>query len=157
MVEFKFIGTIHSAFKSIGNMPIQPISENSNKGYIEVFPEYEEGLLDIEGFSHIHLIYYFHLLKHKKLTVLPFMDNKEHGIFATRAPARPNPIGLSLVELIRRDGNILYVKNLDVIDGTPLIDIKPFFEKFDNRFNTKNGWLGNKQNVTHVKSDKRFK
>lgn len=160
MEEFsvKAIGRIHSPFKSVKDMPIQPLSAEGEQGRVEIFPEYEEGLKDVEGFSHVILIYRFHKLKGVKLSVTPFMDDSPHGIFATRAPARPNAIGISTVRLLSREGNSIIIEGVDVLDGTPLIDIKPFFEKFDNRFGTNPGWLSKTQDVPppSFRSDGRF-
>src|SRR4030065_1576336 len=117
-IVFKQIGTIRSPFHELSGMPIQPLSETSAPGKVELFPEFMPGLKDIEGFSHIILIYYLHQSHHYKLTVNPFLDSESRGIFATRAPNRPNPIGLSVVKLLRVEQNILYVENLDILDGT---------------------------------------
>ena len=95
-------------------------------GRVEVFPEYAEGLRDLEGFSHVYLIYQFHRTSGTKLTVKPFLQDVERGVFATRAPCRPNPLGLSLVRLVRRDGRVLHIEGVDVLNGTPLLDIKPY-------------------------------
>ena len=124
-------------------MPIQPSGAKGVQGRVEVFPEYLEGLKDIDGFSHIILIYHFHLAKKAALSVVPFMDKHAHGVFATRAPARPNPIGFSVVELEKVEGNLLMVKDIDIVDGTPLLDIKPCVPQFDFSKVTKTGWLEN--------------
>jgi tRNA-Thr(GGU) m(6)t(6)A37 methyltransferase TsaA len=155
-IQYTPIGIIHSSFHVNENMPIQPISENSGEGYIELFPEFLPCLKDIEGFSHLILIYHLHKVKGYDLLVKPFMENEFHGIFATRAPARPNPIGLSTVRLLRIDDNQLYVENLDVLDGTPLLDIKPFLRQFDKRENAISGWLENKSDVRKYTADNRF-
>lgn len=153
------IGIIHTPFKDINGMPIQPLAAKGVKGYIELLPEYLEGLTDIEGFSHITLLYYFHKIKGYTLTVKPFMDTKEHGIFATKSPKRPNAIGCSTVKLIGVESNILHIEMVDMLNNTPLIDIKPFFSKFDNRLKTKSGWLDNQENILikDLVSDTRFK
>ena len=150
------IGIIHSSFKEVKGMPIQPSATNSRSGFIEIFDDYANGLQDIEGFSHLMLIYHFHRIRESKLTVIPFMDDKEHGIFATRSPVRPNAIGISIIKLIERTGNQLYVDHLDILDKTPLIDIKPFFEQYDNRFYTRSGWLNNSRTVDNTIADDRF-
>ena len=108
---------------------------------MEVFPEYTDGLRDIEGFSHIYLLFYFDRALPARLVVEPFVGDRERGVFATRSPYRPNSIGLSVVELVRREGNILHVDGLDILDGTAVLDIKPFIARFDNRRTTRNGWL----------------
>jgi len=124
---------------------------------VEVFPQYEKGLKDIEGFSHIILIYHFHLSKSYSLEVVPFMDDKYHGLFTTRAPARPNPVGISVVRLIKVKENRLYIKDVDIVDGTPLLDIKPFVFEFDNPKVMKIGWLEkNIRKLPKSKDDGRF-
>jgi len=157
-ISFKPIGIIRTPFKLISDMPIQPSGANGITGKIEINKLFIPGLADLEGFSHIILIYYFHLVKTHQLSVVPFMDNKSHGIFATRAPTRPNPIGISIVELKKVDGNLLYIEGVDMIDGTPLLDIKPFFAKYDNRPDAISGWLEGKSinEITKIKSDDRF-
>jgi tRNA-Thr(GGU) m(6)t(6)A37 methyltransferase TsaA len=156
-VKFKPIGTIHSPFKRPHGAPIQPSGAKGIEGYVEVLNDYAEGLKDIDGFSHIILIYYFHLSKKPSLLVTPFMDEHQHGVFATRASARPNPIGFSVVELKKVDGNILYVKDIDIVDGTPLLDIKPCVPEFDFSKVTKTGWLENAvQDIAKTKDDGRF-
>ncbi len=146
MIEIKYkpIGIIHSPFKRPEGTPIQPPAAAGFDGTVEVFPEYAEGLKDLDGFSHIILLCHFHLIKTPKLTVTPYMDTHTHGVFATRAPGRPNPIGLSIVELEKIEDNILYINGIDIIDGTPLLDIKPYVTPFDERKNIKIGWLSDK-------------
>jgi tRNA (adenine37-N6)-methyltransferase len=153
------IGIIHTPFTDIKDMPIQPFVAEGVKAYIELFPEFVEGLTDLSGFSHISLIYQFHKIKGYNLMVKPFMDNVEHGIFATRSPKRPNAIGLSTVKLLSIEGNIIHIEMVDMLNGTPLIDIKPFYSKFDNRLNTQSGWLENQNNITqkNLRSDERFR
>ena len=138
---FHPIGVIHSPFKKPKGVPIQPIFAKDVDGKVEVFPEYKDGLKDLEGFSHIILIYYFHKAKEAKLIVKPFLDPEPRGVFATRAPSRPNPIGISVVRLLRIESNILYVSELDIIDNTPLLDIKPYVPKFDVKKRARAGWL----------------
>ena len=140
-IIYQPIGLIYSPFKSLEDMPIQPTSEASGSGTVEIFPQFIEGLKDLEGFSHIYLIYSFHKVLYPTLTVFPSLDMNPRGIFATRAPSRPNPIGLSLVKLIRLENNIIYVEQLDVLDRTPLLDIKPYIPGFENPQNVKIGWL----------------
>ncbi len=134
------IGVIHSPFTTKAETPIQS-RRSGAEGTIEVYPEYAEGLLDIEGFSHIIILYHWHQSHGYKLTVKPFLDDTPHGLFATRYPARPNPIGLSVVELLAREGNVLRVRGVDVLDGTPLLDIKPYVPAFDAWEATCIGWL----------------
>lgn len=158
-ITIKPIGIIHTPFNVIKDMPIQPLAAEGVKGYIELFPEYLEGLTDLEGFSHITLLYHLHEIHGYDLMVKPFMDNKKHGIFATKSPKRPNAIGLSTVKLLEIEKNVIHIEMLDMLNGTPLIDIKPFFSKFDNRTNTKSGWLDNQKNIyiSELRSDERFK
>ncbi|MBN1116128.1 MAG: tRNA (N6-threonylcarbamoyladenosine(37)-N6)-methyltransferase TrmO [Bacteroidales bacterium] len=152
------IGTIYTPFKKIKGMPIQPVAAEGVKGHIEIFPEYAKGLEDLEEFSHITLLYHFHEINGYNLKVKPFMDDEEHGIFATRSPKRPNAIGISTVELLNIENNILYIASTDMLNETPLIDIKPFFGIFDNRFDTRSGWLDKNSDLSGNKllSDNRF-
>ncbi|MEA1896968.1 MAG: tRNA (N6-threonylcarbamoyladenosine(37)-N6)-methyltransferase TrmO [Bacteroidota bacterium] len=159
MNEIKYIqiGIIHSPFKEPKGTPIQPIAAQGIGGTVEVFQEYTEGLKDIDGFSHVILVYHFHLSKESSLTVKPFMDDQTHGVFSTRAPNRPNPIGISIVQLVKIEGNILQVKDLDIVDGTPLLDIKPYVPEFDIRDAKKKGWLEKNVNkLSTSKDDGRF-
>ncbi len=156
-IIYKPIGVIHSDFKQREGMPIQASLSEGSKGWVEVYPEYEAGLKDLEGFSHIILIYHFHLSRGYSLLCRPFLDDEEHGIFAIRAPKRPNPIGISIVRLERIEDSTLYVKDIDIIDGTPLLDIKPYASRFDVRTDTKDGWLKEKLKDTETHdSDDRF-
>lgn len=156
-ITLKPIGTIYTPFESIEGMPIQPTGANGVIGTIELFPEFTEGLIDLDGFSHIILIYHLHLSGIHKLLVKPFMDNKEHGIFATRSPKRPNPIGFSVVKLNKIEGNIISIENIDVLNGTPLLDIKPYVADFDSVNDSKKGWLEtNVHKSKTMKSDNRF-
>lgn len=134
------IGLIHSSLRDQSETPIQA-AFSQVEGVVEVYHEYAAGLQDIEGFSHIVLLYWFHRSKGYRLIVRPFLDQQEHGLFAVRYPARPNPIGISVVELVERDENQLQVRGVDVLDGTPLLDIKPFVPAFDHREPTRIGWL----------------
>lgn len=140
LFTFRPIGVIRSPFTSLEDMPIQA-ARSTAPGCVEVFEPYAPGLLDVEGFSHIILLYVFDRIGEARLVVQPFLDDAPHGIFATRHPARPNPIGLSVVELLRREGLMLYVAGLDVLDGTPLLDIKPYVPQFDRFDATRTGWL----------------
>jgi tRNA-Thr(GGU) m(6)t(6)A37 methyltransferase TsaA len=139
-VTFHPIGVIHSEHFIPQATPIQPAYAKDCEGYAEIFPEFAEGLRDLEGFSHIYLMYHFHKSESAKLIVKPFLQDIEHGVFATRSPHRPNAIGLSVVELLRREGNMLYLSGVDILDGTPLLDIKPYTVKFDLIKTTRNGW-----------------
>ena len=157
-IEYKPIGIIHTPFNDPEGMPIQPAGAEGIKGTVEIFPEYENGLKDLEGFSHIILLYHFHQSKGFNLHVVPFMDSQIRGVFATRAPKRPNPIGLSVVKLRKVEGRTLHVENVDILDGTPLLDIKPYVPEFDKKTPVRTGWLENtRKTVSERKSDKRFK
>ena len=156
-ITYKPIGVIHSPFKKPKGTPIQSSSAKGVKGTVEIFPEYVEGLQDINGFSHIILIYHFHLSKKSSLKAMPFMDDKIHGIFAIRGSSRPNPIGISIVRLLRVDENVLYIQNIDIVDETPLLDIKPYVPEFDKAEATKIGWIrGNIDKLSKTTDDGRF-
>ena len=134
------IGIIHSPFKSKRETPIQPFRSKA-VGKIEVFRKYEQGLDDVESFSHMILIYQFHRSRGFSLKVKPLMDERLRGVFSTRASRRPNQIGLSVVEVMRREGNIVFVKGIDVIDGTPLLDIKPYIPDFNAGEEVRTCWF----------------
>jgi len=155
-IEYQSIGYIKTPFKEKQGMPIQPSGGKGVKGSVEIFPEYAEGLKDLAGFSHIYLIYHLHQSEGYDLQVVPFLDDKERGLFATRAPRRPNPVGISLVRLIRVRDNILEIQDIDILDNTPLLDIKPYTPRFDERKDTRSGWLRNDRNVENTRSDGRF-
>jgi len=141
--EFKHIGYIRSPYETVESIPIQAYMSDT-EGSVEVLEEYGDGLKDIEGFSHIILVYIFHESMKYSLHVRPYLDIEERGLFATRHPERPNPIGISIVKLVKRKGNILRIKGMDVIDGTPLLDIKPYVPRFDERIDARYGWLEDK-------------
>jgi tRNA-Thr(GGU) m(6)t(6)A37 methyltransferase TsaA len=156
-IRYAPIGIIHSPFKEPHSTPIQSAAAHDVEGTVELFPEYADGLRDIEGFSHIYLIFHFHLAHGYSLTVKPYLDDQLHGVFVTRAPARPNPIGLSIVRLVKVEGEKLYVRDLDIVDGTPLLDIKPYVPEFDVRDVERIGWLNQHVHKLHtVKDDGRF-
>lgn len=134
------IGVIHSPHRRAEETPIQPAYAAGVQGTAEIFAEYEEGLRDIEGFSHLHLIYAFHAAEPPRLTVIPYLEDTPRGVFATRAPCRPNAIGLSVVRLVAREGRVLRIEDVDILDGTPLLDIKPFVARFDARTDVRSGW-----------------
>ena len=142
-IKFKPIGVIHSPIKKKEDAPIQSC-KSDKVGEIELFEEYREALKDIEGFSHLYLIYHFHRAGEFRPMVKPFLDDKMRGLFATRYFNRPNPIGLSVVELLEVNGNILKVKGVDMLEGTPLLDIKPYVPYFDARDGVSIGWLERK-------------
>lgn len=140
-IKLRPIGIIHTPYKDSKGMPIQGKFEKGVTGKIELFPEYKQGLKDIEGFSHIILIYYFDRSKDEKLISRPFLEDESHGIFAIRSPHRPNHIGFSIVKLEKTEDNTITFSEVDILDGTPLLDIKPYVSHFDSRENVKNGWL----------------
>jgi tRNA-Thr(GGU) m(6)t(6)A37 methyltransferase TsaA len=159
LIEYKQIGIIKSPFKELEGMPIQPVGACGIKGEVRIKKMYVEGLEDLEEFSHIILIYHFHRCEGFSLRVKPFMDDKMHGVFATRAPKRPNPIGLSVVRLDKVVDNVLYISNVDILDGTPLMDIKPYVPQLERIEDEELciGWFGeNHHKALDMKSDKRF-
>ncbi|PIE68952.1 MAG: tRNA (N6-threonylcarbamoyladenosine(37)-N6)-methyltransferase TrmO [Deltaproteobacteria bacterium] len=156
-LHFQPIGTIHSPHTSLEGMPIQPSGATEITGTIHILDDFVPGLKDLEGFSHIILLYAFHASQGFNLEVTPFMDAASRGLFATRAPRRPNPIGLSVVHLIKRQGSILTIQNVDILDGTPLLDIKPFVPAFDCPQVTATGWLATRASQSEtMRSDDRF-
>ena len=151
------IGVIHSPFGSVEGMPIQSAYAADVEGTISIFHEYAGGLKDLARFSHIIAIYHFHLSNRFELEVRPFLDTETHGVFATRAPNRPNPIGISTFAILSVEGNNLHVKGIDVVDGTPLLDIKPFVPEFDNRRPVRIGWMkGRLKGADEKRADNRF-
>ena len=156
-MTFTPIGIVHSPFKEPTGTPVQPIAAEEVAGTVDLLPEYAPGLRDLEGFSHIVLIYHFHLSRTANLEVVPYLDDRPHGVFATRSPSRPNPIGLSVVRLLGVEGNLLHVQDLDIVDGTPLLDIKPYVPEFDAREAVRVGWLeGNVGKLRSARDDGRF-
>jgi tRNA-Thr(GGU) m(6)t(6)A37 methyltransferase TsaA len=139
-IVFHPIGVIHSPHKRAEETPIQPTYAQGIAATAEIFPEYVDGLRDLEGFSHIYLIYHLHKVKSVQMVVQPFLEDVDRGIFATRSPRRPNPIGISIVRLVRVENNILHLTDIDVLDGTPLLDIKPYIPRFDPRESVRGGW-----------------
>ena len=137
---FRQMGVIRTPLDDPSGGPIQPVYARGVSGRVEVSPEFADGLDDIEGFSHIHLVYVFHRTTETRLRVKPYLQDVERGVFATRAPVRPNPIGLSLVRLVRREGDVLHIEDVDVLDGSPLLDIKPYVPRFDVRADARAGW-----------------
>ncbi len=157
-ITYEPIGILHSPFHTLEDMPIQPTSASSQPGTVEIYPQFAEGLSDLDGFSHIFLIYHLHKVEHSKLTVTPFLDTWPRGLFATRAPCRPNPIGLSLVKLERIEENHLYIARLDILDQTPLLDIKPYIPEFEAKENVRIGWVEQARGqIRRRNSDGRFK
>lgn len=157
-IVFTPIGIIRSPFTDIAGMPIQPGGARGVRGTVEVSEDYAEGLYDLDGFSRIILLYAFHKCDSCKLTVTPFLDTGTHGVFATRAPCRPNPIGLSVVRLTGREGGTLIIEDVDILNGTPLLDIKPYVPAFDAYPDSKSGWLEkNAGGAASFRSDERFR
>jgi tRNA-Thr(GGU) m(6)t(6)A37 methyltransferase TsaA len=154
-ITYTPIGIIRSTHTNPDKTPIQGVYASGCRGLAEILPEYAEGLRDIEGFSHIYLIYDFHREKSTKLIVKPFLQDVDRGVFATRAPCRPNRIGLSIVELLSRKENVLYLDCVDILDGTPLLDIKPYAGRFDRINCTRNGWHERVDDETAGKKGKR--
>ena len=156
-ITYKPIGVIHSPFQSGKDLPIQAAYAKNIEGTVEVFPEYARGIKDLEQFSHLILICHFHQSKGYELQVKPFLDSELRGVFACRAPRRPNPIGISTVKLNEIKGSILHVSGLDIVDGTPLLDIKPYVPEFDDREDVRIGWLENRiQEANEKRADSRF-
>jgi tRNA-Thr(GGU) m(6)t(6)A37 methyltransferase TsaA len=157
-LSFVPIGIIHSPYTDMIGMPIQPTGARGIRGTVEISGEYAEGLTDIEGFSHLFLIYAFHRCVSYQLTVRPFLDTTPRGVFATRAPRRPNAIGLSIVRLIEVKGTTLLIEDVDILDGTPLLDLKPYVPLFDAYPDASSGWLEHSANgAGSFRSDGRFR
>lgn len=152
-----YIGVIRTPFTELQGMPIQPAGAGDVQGEVIIHPELKEGLRDLEGFSHIYLIYDLHKVKQIQLTVIPFMDTVPHGVFATRSPVRPAHLGLSIVELLAVVDNCLTVRGVDMLDESPLVDIKPYIPAFDCPTNVRVGWMtSTRTEVSHKRSDHRF-
>lgn len=156
-VTYTPIGTVHSPHDAPEGTPIQPPGAEDVRGVVVVDREYEDGLRDLDGFSHLFLLYHCHRSGEPSLTVEPFLDRQERGVFATRAPSRPNAIGLSVVALEKIEGNRLFVAGLDILDGTPLLDMKPYVPAFDRRESAACGWLDARSgDWTGAEDDGRF-
>ena len=156
-IRYTPIGTIRTPFASPEGVPIQPAAATGVVGRVELDPGLADGLKDLEGFSHVILIYHFHRAKPAGLRVKPFMDTVERGVFATRSPARPNAIGISVVRLLGIEKNVLYVENVDIVDGTPLLDVKPYVPRFDGAEDARIGWLeDNVGKLETTRDDGRF-
>ena len=151
------IGVVRSPWVSLEGMPIQPAGAKGAEGQVLLDPEFATGLADLDGFSHAYLIYQFHQSQGFALTVTPFLDDTPRGLFSTRAPRRPNPIGLSIVRVLGVSGNVLRIGDVDVLDGTPLLDIKPYMPAFDAFPEARAGWAEKSQaQVGATRSDRRF-
>jgi tRNA-Thr(GGU) m(6)t(6)A37 methyltransferase TsaA len=151
-ITFTPIGIIHSPFIKLEDMPIQPAGAQGITGSIELYPQYIPALQDLDGFSHIYVLYHFHKSRGWKPMVTPFLDKQERGLFSTRAPHRPNPIGLSVLKIDAIVGNRIQVSNVDILDGTPLLDIKPYVPQFDGADDIRIGWV--RENIRQVKKSK---
>lgn len=157
-MEFRSIGVIRTPFEDPAGMPVQPCGAQGIRGTVEVFREFREGLKDLDGFSHITLVYHLHRVNEHRLIVTPFMDSEERGVFATRAPTRPNPIGISTVRLLSVRANVLEIEGVDMLNGTPLLDIKPYVPEFDDEPHVRIGWLERVRGRSRTgKSDGRFR
>ena len=159
-IPLKQIATIKSPYSNLKNMPVQPRGAKDTCATIEFKKEYQDGLKDLDSFSHVYLIYYFHKIDAHELSVVPFNDktNTQRGVFSTRTPMHPNSIGLSVVELVSVEENIVTIKGIDILDGTPLLDIKPYIENFDKiDGEVRNGWMkSSSSEVSSIRSDSRF-
>lgn len=157
-MQFRPIGLLRTPFDQPAAMPIQPSAARGTAGRIELDPELAEGLRDLAGFSHIIVLYYFHRTSGVRLTVTPFLDEHPRGLFATRAPCRPNPIGLSVLRLVGVEGNLLAVEDVDMLDGSPLLDIKPYVPRFDQPAGpVRSGWVtATDDQLAAARSDNRF-
>jgi tRNA-Thr(GGU) m(6)t(6)A37 methyltransferase TsaA len=156
-LTFRSIGVIRTPFTQTEGMPIQPPGGRDVLGTIELDPELVEGLADLNGFSHIILLYYFHQASDYSLSVIPFLDSRQRGLFSTFAPNRPNPIGLSIVKLEKIEDNILTISGIDILDGTPLLDLKPFTPDFNPKEHVRTGWIkGKSDQASSKKADRRF-
>ena len=156
-IGYKPIGVIETPFDDREGMPIQAAGGAGTRGRIRLYDEYGPGLQDLEGFSHLILIYHFHLTRDTHLVVTPFLDTTPRGVFATRSPNHPNPIGISTVRLLEISGTTLEIEDLDIVNGTPLLDIKPYVPAFDHRQAERLGWLAEAgAAVKKTRADKRF-
>ena len=141
LIQYEPIGIIHTPFKKLSDVPVQPAGALGVKGTVELIPYFEAGLKDLDGFSHLILLYHFHRSRNFRLRVTPFLDSVKRGLFATRTPNRPNPIGLSVVRLIEIQRTSLRIENVDILDCTPLLDIKPYIPEIDAHTTVRTGWF----------------
>ena len=158
-IDFRPIGLVHSPLREPAGAPIQSVAAKNVAGVVEVYPSFAAGLKDVEGFSHLILLYHLHLSRRFRLRVTPFLDSTEHGVFSTRSPSRPNPIGMSVVEVLGVTGRMIRVRGLDVVDGTPLLDIKPYVPAFDAIRASRVGWYAGRiagARIRNIKADGRF-
>ena len=152
--EIRQIGVIHSSFKKANGTPIQAAMAGRAEGWVEVYDEYLGGLKDLDGFERIWLIYWFDRAKRFQPEVAPYLDTEKRGLFSTRAPSRPNPIGISAVRLLKVEGNILRIADMDIIDNTPLLDIKPYAPRFDHFEVKRCGWLDQVEKTSRSADDR---
>jgi tRNA (adenine37-N6)-methyltransferase len=158
-VAYRPIGLLRSPHKEVQGMPIQPVGARGVAGHIEVAPEFATGLKDLEGFSHVILLYHLHRIEGYELLVKPFLDTGNHGVFATRSPKRPNAIGFSVLELAGVDEarGLVRLLNVDILDGTPVLDIKPYVPAFDSWQAERIGWFAGKmEEAESCRADGRF-
>jgi len=155
LLSFKPIGIIRSPFREAAGTPIQAPFGERVEGAVELHEEFEPALLDLDGFERIWLIYWLDRADCYRPTVVPYLDDKPHGLFATRSPCRPNPIGLSAVRLLGREGRVLRIADLDILDNTPLLDLKPYVPEFDAFQGSRAGWFAESQ-VRRYQADERF-
>ncbi len=157
-VTFRLIGLIRTPYAEPEGMPIQASAAVGVRGHVELDPSLDEGLADLDGFSHLILVYHLHLVTSSQMTVTPFLDDQPHGIFATRSPARPNAIGLSTVRLTAIEGSTMHILDVDMVDGTPLLDIKPYVPAFDQRDDVRVGWFTDRLGgLADARADDRFR
>ncbi len=156
-IQYRSIGVIHTPFIEPKGTPIQPRRSGGARGTIELDPDLADGLADLDGFSHIVVLYHLHRSEGYRLKVVPYLDDVERGVFATRAPRRPNPIGLSVVRLERIEGNTLHIRDVDMLNGTPVLDIKPYVPTFDESIEFRTGWLETRSHrARDTDADERF-
>jgi len=136
----KQIGVVSSPHTDPSQTPIQPVFARGIKGTVTLAPQYRDGLRDLAGFSHLYVFYAFHRTEQTKLVVRPYLQDQDRGVFSTRAPCRPNKIGFSLVKLTSIEANVLHIEDVDMLDGTPVLDIKPYIARFDSRESVRSGW-----------------
>ena len=156
VASFTIIGIVRSPWKTAEGMPIQPAGAKGIQGRVDIFEEYRPGLIDLDGFSRIILIYLFHKSMGYDLMLTPFLDTKPHGVFATRAPRRPSQVGISNVRLLSVDESGIEIADIDILDGTPVLDIKPYIPEIDSFPGEKTGWLAEPGSMAASRADRRF-
>ena len=149
------IGVIHTPHKQATGTPLQPVFAQGTQGTVELFPKFAPGFKDLDGFERIWLVYWFDRASEAQLEVTPYLDTQTRGLFATRSPCRPNPIGISSVRISRIEDNVIHILDADMLDGTPLIDIKPYVPAFDAHAAEHIGWFSTVKGIT-VTADDRF-